>query len=320
MITSASSSTPAALAPAGPSPRVAAILLNWNNGRFTIPCIESLLADAYPSLEIWVVDNGSQDDSPDQIEIRFPEVHVIRNRINVGFAEGNNVGMRAALEQGADYLLVLNNDTIVSPGMIAELVAVLQEHGNRAIASPKMFWQEPADRLWYGGSRANLWLGLFRHVNWGKPDPGDCERSREAAFATGCCILLPREVVAEVGMFDPEFFLYWEDADLSLRCRRAGYRVLYVPGASLWHVGSGTMGADSTPQRRDDRALRQHYLYTRNNIWAMRRNAPRLPKHVFLVLLPARVVWRLLPLLAAGNWKAMAAQWKGTRDGLSRRF
>ncbi len=287
--------------------KVSVILLNWNGGRYTIPCIESLRKSSHHDLQIIVVDNGSTDGSDGHISRTFPETVVIKNPVNVGFAEGNNIGIRYALQEGADYVLILNNDTLVDREMIAELIAATRASDDLVAACPKIYWLRDPNRLWFAGSRANLWTGVFSHVGMNQLDSSRYGNVEEIDFASGCCIFAPRRIIEAVGMFDARYFIYCEDVDWSVRCLRAGFRLLYVPKAKLWHVESGTTG-DMTPQKR--------YLATRNNIWTVRKHAHPLQKLVFVLFFyPIRALGHIAGMALSMQWRGVLAEVKGARDG-----
>ena len=292
--------------------KVSVVLLNWNGAHFTIPCIESLRQSSYPNVEIVVVDNGSTDGSPERISERFPDIPMIRNGANLGFAQGNNIGVDYSLRAGADYVLTLNNDTLVDPEMISELVATTSRHEDSVAVCPKIYWFHQPDRLWFGGSRANLWFGIFDHIGMNEVDNSRYATERDIGFATGCCILVPRKIIEAVGMFDPAFFIYCEDVDWSLRCRRAGFRLLFAPKAKLRHVESG-MTRQLTAWKR--------YLFTRNAIWTVRRNGTALHKAVYFFLMyPLLALRRIMRFGLRRQWDGLRAEVRGARDGFFTRL
>jgi hypothetical protein len=287
--------------------RVSVVLLNWNGAHYTCPCIQSLKQSSYSQIEVVVVDNGSTDGSPDQIAAQFPDVALIRNPTNLGFAQGNNIGIDYSLGSGADYVLILNNDTLVDREMVSELVAAAVRQDDSVAVCPKIFWYHQPNRFWFAGSRALVWGGIFHHVGTNEVDSTQYESESEIGFATGCCILVPRKILESVGKFDPAFFIYCEDVDWSLRGRRAGFRMLYAPKAKLWHVESGTT-RDWTGRKR--------YLFTRNTIWTVRRNGTALQKAAFFfVMYPLRALRRILRMALRLQWEGIRAELRGAKDG-----
>jgi GT2 family glycosyltransferase len=299
----------------GQEPKVVVILLNWNNAHFTAPCIRSLQKSDYPNMQILVVDNGSKDGSPELLQNDFPEATLIRNSENLGFAAGNNVGIHAALETGAKYVLILNNDTEVDPGLVRELVSVCEKDDSIGISTAKMYFMNPSNVIWFAGSTVNLWTGTFRHIGCGEVDHGQFDAVTEPGFATGCCFLIRTDLLKKLGGFEESFFIYAEDLDLSVRCRKAGYRIVLNPRAKLWHKESGTMAKNTRDGHRAKTTPLQHYLIARNGIFVVRRNASLIQKAVSYPICILRVTKRLLQRLLERDWNSARslarALWEG---------
>ena len=287
--------------------KVVVVILNWNGGELTHRCLESLRQSDYGKLEWVVIDNGSTDGSPEEIGKAFPQGGMIRNATNLGFAEGCNQGIAWGLAHGADYLLMLNNDTHVDPAMVSHLVATANEHQNRAAVIPKIYWESDPSRLWFAVGGANLWTGVFSNLAYNRVDDGRFDSHQQADFAVGCCILMPKEIVQKVGGFDPAYFAYMEDVDWSLRCRRAGFPLVFCPGARLWHAVSAT---------GKKRPAKIRYLMTRNHLWTMRRHASLPQILCCLALVPLRSTVRIAKCVLARDWESIPAEFKGIRDGL----
>ena len=220
----------------GEPERVAVILLNYCLEHDTADCIRSLLASDYPALTLVLVDNGSPDGSGERLRIAFPDVTYIQTGANLGYTGGNNAGIAWALEEGCDYVLVLNNDTTVDPRCVSELVETARRVPDAGAVGGKILFHDAPDRIWFGGgsfSRARA-LGLHRHEGELDPDPRE-ETVQQVEFLTGCCMLLPSRVLREVGGFERDFFMYVEDLELSLRLTGVGYRLLYQPRARIFH-------------------------------------------------------------------------------------
>lgn len=219
----------------GPSafPLVYIILLNWRGWRDTIGCLRSLGNLAYPNYRTLVVDNGSTDDSVARIRKASPDALLIETGENLGFAGGNNVGIRHALERGADYIWILNNDTIVE---LATLSAMVEAAGAKsrigAVGSVLYHMKEPNRVQTWGGGRINLWRGVSRY-NAG-PVSEDMLH-----YITGASLLISREALQDVGLLDEDFFMYWEDADLGFRLRKAGWNLATANDSRVWHKEYG---------------------------------------------------------------------------------
>ena len=216
---------------------VVAVILNWNNEPDTAECLDSLVADGLPLSRVVLVDNASADGSGERLHERFAEAHYVQTGANLGYAGGNNVGVRHALTMSPDWVLVMNNDTVVEPGMLAALVWAGEAHPRRAALAPKIVRHDDPTRLWFDGGYFSLMRGLGRHRGEGAPDiPGDTRPAERVGFLTGCCLLLRAAVIAPMPeLFRADFFIYAEDVELSYRLERTGWELWYVPTARLRH-------------------------------------------------------------------------------------
>ena len=240
-----------------------AVVLNWNGGDDTLAALESL--DGVATV---CVDNGSTDGSPDGIAARFPAVELIRTGVNLGFSGGNNVGIRRALARGADWVLLLNNDAVADPGLPAALAAAVVERPDAGVLACKVFFADPPDVLMYAGGRVNLRLGYWgRQDGFGKRDDGRFDTVRDVDRATGAAMAVSRAAIERAGLLDESLFAYAEDTEWCLRIREAGFGVVFVPDAKVWHVGSASTGGMSSPT--------SIYYDTRNMIAVAERHDPR---------------------------------------------
>lgn len=248
--------------------RVSIIILNWNGRDDTLACLDSLAALTYPNFQAIVVDNGSTDGSANSIKRKFPDIPLIETGANLGFAEGNNVGIRAALEAGADYILLLNNDTIVAPDLLEAFAEAAAHHPDGGMFTAKIYYHAEPTRLWYAGGQ---WLQdkqCFVHVGIGEIDDGKkYEAVAETDYASGCALFVRAEVINTLGVMDPKFFLTYEETDWCYRARAAGYRILFVPSAKVWHKVSASFGGVNSPL--------QLYFYSRNILLWAERHLPR---------------------------------------------
>lgn len=218
-------------------PRVWAIVLTHGGAeRLTGDCIESLLASSYGNLGVLLVDNASRDGSTQRLRERFPGIGYLNTGGNFGYTGGNNRGIAWALEHGADYVMVLNNDTTLDADCVSRLVETAERTPQTGCVSPKILYHALPDHIWYGGGDLDRTKAIGTHRReMALDDPTEPPRTEDITFATGCCMLLPAPVVRSVGAFEESFFIYCEDAELSARLLKSGYRLLYQPAARMYH-------------------------------------------------------------------------------------
>ncbi len=240
--------------------KVTIIVLNWNGLADTLACLESLagLEPDYPAYDVLVVDNGSTDRSPAIIRERFPAVTVVENGANLGYAGGNNVGLYRVLRQGSDYALLLNNDTEVAPDFLRRLVEVTESDPQIGIAGPTIYYYDAPDRIWSAGGHIDWRRGRTAMVALDEWDIGQFgTQPRRVDFVTGCALLVKRAVLERIGVLDERFFTYFEETEWCVRARRAGFEIVHVPTARIWH---------KIPLDARDRSPLVHYYMTRNRL------------------------------------------------------
>ncbi len=247
-----------------PEPRVAIIVLNWNGLNDTLDCLASLSSINYPALEIVVVDNHSSDDSVAQIRARYPQVSLLVNEQNLGYAGGNNRGVEQALAQGADYVLLLNNDTTVDPQLINRFLDAAHQYPQTGLFGAKIYYADWPEKLWFCGAKWDVQQLKFDHLGEGQTD--DLALYGTIAptdFAIGCALFVRRQVVEQIGLMDESFFLTYEETDWCYRARAAGFDIHTVPEAKVWHKVSASFGGSQSPLL--------HYFYMRNRLlWSHR--------------------------------------------------
>ncbi|MBI5837415.1 MAG: glycosyltransferase family 2 protein [Candidatus Eisenbacteria bacterium] len=247
------------------APSVWVIVLQWNGWALTRDCLESLARRTYPGATVVVVDNGSTDGSAAALRGGAGEgVRVIENGRNLLFAEGNNVALREAVAAGADYALLLNNDTLVDPGFLEPLVGFLESNPGAGAVAPIIYYAEPRDRVWFAGGLVNFWLGLTAHRGLRRFDRGQFRGPRRCDYLTGCALLVRRTVLETVGMLDPGYTIYAEDADFSVRMTRAGHTLWCVPESKVWHRISASSGGGRTPFKVYHSAVSNWKLFSRH--------------------------------------------------------
>ena len=216
-------------------------VLNWNGRDLTLDCLSSLEKITYPNVKVYVIDNGSSDNSVTAIRNQFPDYEIIELPENYGFARGNNAGFEL-VKQKADYTIFLNNDTIVDPNFVEPLINAMESNSTVKQSTPKIFYADNLDYIWFGGGKVSLWAGWIRHLGIRQKDSMQFSFDRNVDYATGCCVCMRTVDFESIGMFDESFLMYGEDVDLSLRFRKQGGQILFVPESKIWHKVSSSIG------------------------------------------------------------------------------
>jgi GT2 family glycosyltransferase len=221
-----------------------ACVLNWNGREDTLRCLESL-ARARGAAGVVVVDNGSGDGSVPAIREAFPELELIETGANLGYAGGNNAGIRHALERGADWVVLVNNDATVDPGALEAFAAAAERHPRAGILAGKVLFADRPGHIWWAGQRVDLRSGYSgRPDGYGRPDGPEYEQERPTGRAVGALMAVSRAAIDAVGLMDEDLFAYVEDVDWSVRVRRAGFEVVLAPAARAWHAVGGSTGGE----------------------------------------------------------------------------
>jgi hypothetical protein len=281
--------------------RLEIVVLNWNGLEDTRALLRSLRACRAPegwTNAVLVVDNGSSDGSATALEMEFPEIAVLALGENRRFAGGNNAGLKDALDRGADAVMLLNNDTEADPALCERLLLALEQDPDAGAAAPLIYFAPPSQQIWYAGGRCVPALGFAAHRGLRSRDDGRYRAVERTGYLTGCCLLATRAAWERVGPLDERYFIYAEDADWCLRARAAGFKLLFVPTARLWHKVSSTTGAAS---------YFKIYQRSRANLELFSRHARGLGRltwgPAYAVQQVALAAW----LLASGNFSAARA-------------
>jgi len=245
-------------------PLVSIIILNWNGKADTLECLDSLNEIDYSHHEIVVVDNGSADGSVSAIRQHFPHTHIIDTGENLGFAEGNNVGIRYALESDSDYILVLNNDTWVNSDLLSTLITAARATDNKFVYGPAILYANPEDTIWFAGGKWNQEKLTFDYPLQGEKITNLPANPYETDYICGAALFFHRSIAERIGLFDKRFFLVWEESDWCYRANNAGYPSLMVPASKIWHKVGVSFGSESSPLRQ--------YFSTRNRLLWIEKN------------------------------------------------
>jgi GT2 family glycosyltransferase len=294
-----------------PQPLVIIVVLNTNRREDTCALLASLEKNTYQNHRVIVLDNASTDGSVTAIHSAFPTVQIIALEKNLGYAGNNNFGIKAALAQGAEWVFVLNEDTILAPNCLTQLIEVGQSDPRVGIVGPMVYHHdEPNVIQSAGGKMGRNWLSW--HIAQNEQDQGQFTEAHEVDWISGCAILVSRDVIEQVGMLDERFFYYWEETEWCLRAGEAGWRIMHVPQAKLWHKGV----------QRDYRPSPSvTYYATRNRFLLLSKH--HAPVRAWLAAwgstLRTLASWSIRP-----KWRTMLAHrnamWQGAWDFLHHRW
>jgi len=212
-------------------PKVSVIVLNFNGKEYLKNCFESLKNQTYPNYEVIMVDNASTDESVEYVKKGFPWVRVFQNKENLGFAGGNNAGIKQAT---GNLIALINNDAVADKKWLEELVKVITVSPKIGIVGGKIYYSDPPDRCWFAGGNFYLPFGRGAQIQEKK------DRVKEVDWITGCAILFRGKVIEKIGLLDSGYFIYFEDMDFCLQAKRSEYKIIYTPEAVVWHGEAGT--------------------------------------------------------------------------------
>lgn len=294
------------------SPKVSIIILNWNGFKDTIECLESLKKITYTSYQVVVVDNGSAGSDAEVLQDRFAgHIHMIKNDRNYGFTGGNNIGIRYALNNAEpDYLLLLNNDTVVDTEFLTEMVKVAESSLSIGLAGSKTYFYDDPRRLQIVWFSVDMRFGRTKALGVKEIDQGQYENIREVDYVQGSCLLIKRKVIQDIGLLDESYVNYWDETDYCFRARKAGYKIVYVPKAKIWHKVAQT-------QKRQS-GFRWYYR-AMSNFRFMKKHATKSQYRSFLLYFFGFYLWFVTGICLIyhhGDIKSLLGFYKGVRDGL----
>ena len=287
------------------TPPVYAVILTFNRYDDTRECLESLCKTDYDNLFIVVVDNGSSDGTPDKVRADFPEIQVIETGNNLGVPWGYNVGFSHALRAGAEYVLMLNNDTVVDPLMLRHLLDAGQTDPQTGILAPKILYYDDPATVWSAGGRYRKVPPA--HIILGQDAPSSAyQKPFQLEYALSCGLLIHRRAFEKAGLFDPGYFFFFDDWDFSQRVRAHGLHITLVPEARMWHKVS-----------KSTRETGKEALFWR--VWgeSSARFYRRHGRPIFISL-PLHVGFLMIRELVKGNGRMLKHFWAGVRGGLGK--
>jgi len=273
---------------------VVSVVVNWRRPADTIACIESLKVTSYPNHEIIVVDNASNDGSVERIRVAAPGITVLTNSRNLGFAGGVNVGIKQALAVGASHVFLLNNDAVVAADFLEPLVASFRGDPSIGIAAPTVY-RFDTDQPFSVGGWPRRFLPLMVHDYRASASKRHAEPV-DLPYVWAQAMLIRREVIDAVGLFDPEFFMYYEDCDFCLRTAKKGFRIVHVPQSLVWHkVAQSTSGADWSRWRHKVSSM--FHFHRKHGRWGV-------PQALIQTILTTTVIGARE--MIRGNWRWIA--------------
>lgn len=299
------------------TPLVSIIAVNFRQAELTVDFLKSLRAINYPSVEVWLVDNGCLDNQTDLFTTHYPGLQVLVSRENLGFAGGNNLAIKKAKGK---YLLLINNDTLVPSDFLGPLVELMEEQQEVGIVSPKIYYADSPQRLQYAGIKGiNRFTGRGLNPAKLQADNGSYDHTETTYFAHGACMLIRGAVIDQVGGLSEDYFLYYEELDFCEAVRAEGWEILYTAQSHIYHRESSSIGKSSP--------LKTYYLF-RNRWLFMRKWYGGLSYYLFvLYFLSVGVPWHTLKHWRKGEkdhvqaiWEAVKWHFKPTKIKVDERF
>lgn len=303
-------------------PKVSIVILNWNGKNDLLECLDSVDRIEYSNFEVIVIDNGSVDGSVEALRQRFNKAIIIENKENTGFCRGNNIGISLALERGAEYLLILNNDTLVEPLILKELQGAVSREQDKTIVNPLIaYWQDRRQIHWLGAK-----------IDWGnaglyaRRQEKDCLLTNElqdSDFVSWCAAFFSRQAIEATGYLDEAFFAYYEDIDWSLRAKKKGFKTMIFPKVLVYHKCSRSSGGVYSPT--------VYFFIFRNKFVLMHKHARVLRKLQFSFNYVTDALEKYAELSELGNpqgavsvinglWSALTGNFFNKKEVMSERI
>lgn len=271
--------------------RILVIIVNFNGFTDTLACIDSILKSTIKA-DIMIIDNASKEREDEKIKSIYSNILTIRSEINLGFSGGNNLGIEYALGHDYQYVLLLNNDTVIAENMIEKL---LLASGTTKVTVPTMYYYSEPNKIWYGGGYINKKTGnaIHKYINC----VCNIKKNNSVTFITGCCIMLPAKILRDIGRLNDSYFMYCEDVEYSIKIQKSGYMMIHVADAKLWHKIGNSSGGDESNFTI--------YYMTRNRLNCIRNNSDYFFGTAYSFSLITRYI-RMIQYFIKGKqaWKA----------------
>ena len=287
-------------------PKIFIIILNWNGKEVLRECLKSIEDIDYPNYGVIVVDNGSMDGSQKAVKEDFSYVHLIENDKNEGVAEGQNIGIRYAFEKGTDYVFILNNDLTLDKNILKSLLKVIESDDKIGVVGPILYWADEPEKIQSAGGIINWRKGKVSHLNAGETDK-ELPNTREVDYVG--LVFVSSGILGKIGLYDPKYFAYCEDLDFCARVKEAGYKVISVSDAKVWHKGAYTT--------RKVSGFCEYHM-ARNMFWFMKRHVSRRQYLSFLLYFFGFQFWFTsgIYIIYHKNVNAFISFFRGVIDGV----
>lgn len=297
--------------------KLAIVIINWNSYDLTSDTLASLSHTSYKNYNIIVVDNFSTDDSAALLEKEYSNIILLKSNENKGFTGGNNIGFDYAIKHGYEYVMMLNNDVAVEADFLEPLVAQLDSDQKIAGVQPLIYFYHDRELIWNAGSRYNQLFGIPYILGYYRKDKGQLQRKKQKSidWITGCAFMIRTKVLEQVGLLAQDFFIYYEDVDLSFRIKAAGYALAYEPSSVIYHI-AGMSHKSKEKLKEGYLNPKVHYLNGRNRIMVLK-------KYTKKAAIPTVVLYQIIYFFGISfyfifrrRWKKLLAWNKGIKDGL----
>ena len=293
--------------------KLAIVIINWNSFDLTRDTINSLQRTSYRDYDCIIVDNGSEDNSANQLETQFSNIILLPAGENNGFTGGNNIGIQYALDKGYEYIMMLNNDVEVEPNFLESLIEKLNSNENLGAVQPLIYFHHDKNLVWNAGSTYNALLGICSTPNYNQRDEKHAQMQiqKSVDWITGCAFMMRASVLKEIGLLKEKYFIYYEDVDLSFRIKAAGYDLGYVPASVIYHI-AGMSHKSKEKGKEGFVSAKVHFLNARNRIWFLKQ-------HTLPWAVPSVVLFNVFYFFSIGFYfifRARFQKWKAWNKGI----